>query len=203
MLEALALDDIRVTIGKNIRHLRESRGISQKHLAEKMGVRANTMSGYESGNREPDASTLLKISEFFNVSVDFIYGKTSAKNNHINFPSNKINDNKIEPEHLKRISDAIAGINDELKILINSESTTSSNPKKEYKVEDYISPDADSNNYDALIDLRGFMIEEGMQNDNFGFYDMNEAATMSPKEVAQIKINLLKARERERNKRKS
>ena len=63
------------TFGKNLRSLRLSENISQNKLGENLGVCNQTVSFWEIGKREPDLDTLLKIAEYFNVSVDFLLGK--------------------------------------------------------------------------------------------------------------------------------
>ncbi|WP_035711003.1 helix-turn-helix domain-containing protein [Salibacterium aidingense] len=63
-------------LAKRIKYLREHNGLAQKHVAEKLGIKNNTLSGYEAGRREPDASTLNKIAEFYGVSVDYLLGRT-------------------------------------------------------------------------------------------------------------------------------
>lgn len=55
-----------------LRRLRREKGISMKELGQKMGVAESTISQYETGKREPDFETLLKLGEFFNVSVDYL-----------------------------------------------------------------------------------------------------------------------------------
>lgn len=55
-----------------LRRLRKEKGISMKELGVKIGVAESTISQYETGKREPDFETLLKLGEFFNVSVDYL-----------------------------------------------------------------------------------------------------------------------------------
>ena len=55
-----------------LRRLRRVKGISMKELGKKIGVAESTISQYETGKREPDFETLLKLGEFFNVSVDYL-----------------------------------------------------------------------------------------------------------------------------------
>lgn len=55
-----------------LRRLRREKGISMKELGKKIGVAESTISQYETGKREPDFETLLKLGEFFNVSVDYL-----------------------------------------------------------------------------------------------------------------------------------
>lgn len=57
---------------KTLRILRKNKGLSMKELGEIIGVAESTISQYETGKREPDFETLLKLGEFFNVSVDYL-----------------------------------------------------------------------------------------------------------------------------------
>lgn len=55
-----------------LRELRKARGITMKELGDMLGVSESTISLYENGKREPSYELLLKIAEFFNVSVDYL-----------------------------------------------------------------------------------------------------------------------------------
>lgn len=57
---------------KNIRNLREDRDLKQKDLAALLNVFQNTYSQYETGVIEITASTLIKLADFYGVSVDFL-----------------------------------------------------------------------------------------------------------------------------------
>lgn len=59
---------------ENLRAARERRGISQKDMAEHIGVAKSTYSLYESGNREPGVPTIKKIADALNVSADELLG---------------------------------------------------------------------------------------------------------------------------------
>ena len=61
---------------KNLALLRKKAKMNQLELAEKLGVSQQTISKYENGTREPDHTTILKLSEIFNVSTDYLLGKT-------------------------------------------------------------------------------------------------------------------------------
>lgn len=58
-----------------IRELRKESGLTLKELGSKIGVAESTLSLYETGGREPDYSTLLKIANFFRVSTDYLLGR--------------------------------------------------------------------------------------------------------------------------------
>ena len=60
----------------NLRLLREDRDMSQADLAKAIGAAQNTISNWERGNREIDNPTLLKLADLFEVSIDFILGRT-------------------------------------------------------------------------------------------------------------------------------
>lgn len=62
-----------------IRELRKKRNLSMKELGASIGVAESTISLYENGKRQPDYDTLIKISNFFHVSVDFLLGNEPSK----------------------------------------------------------------------------------------------------------------------------
>ena len=54
--------------------LKVSRNLLQKQVAEGAGIPLRTYQRYENGEREPSASTLVALSDFFNVSIDYLLG---------------------------------------------------------------------------------------------------------------------------------
>ena len=59
--------------------LRERAGISQKLLAEHIGVSQQSINKYENHNIEPDIETLIRMAEFFETSVDYLVGHTEIE----------------------------------------------------------------------------------------------------------------------------
>ena len=55
-----------------IRELREESGLKLKELSKIIGVSESTMSLYENGKHEPDYTTLIKIADYFKVSLDYL-----------------------------------------------------------------------------------------------------------------------------------
>ena len=55
-----------------IRELRKKRGMTQKELAEQMQIADSTLSYWEIGKYEPDNDSLIKLSKFFSVPIDYI-----------------------------------------------------------------------------------------------------------------------------------
>jgi len=57
-------------VGKNIKNIRKSRGITQQQLADLINMHRSNYSKVETGQREISISALTKIAKYFNVSVD-------------------------------------------------------------------------------------------------------------------------------------
>jgi len=69
--------------GKRIQELRNSTGKSRKEIAIDLQVHESTYGKYELGHREPDIKTIHKIADYFNVSMDYLLGKTYDTGNSI------------------------------------------------------------------------------------------------------------------------
>ncbi len=63
--------------GKRLKHLRDKRGMTQKEVADILGLTPKAVGFYESEERQPSQETLLKLSEIFDVSIDYLLGKTN------------------------------------------------------------------------------------------------------------------------------
>ena len=64
---------------ENIRNLRVDNGYTQKKIAEYLGVSQNTYSQYEIGVLNYPIEALEKLADFYNVSVDYLLGRTNTK----------------------------------------------------------------------------------------------------------------------------
>ena len=74
-------DDMRYEVMKfeNIRSLRIDNGMTQKQVAEVLGVSQNTYSQYEIGVLNYPVDALMKLADLYNVSVDYLLGRTNEK----------------------------------------------------------------------------------------------------------------------------
>lgn len=59
-------------LGTRIAMLRKQNGISQKELAERLGVSASSIGMYEQGRREPSGDRLVEMAAIFCVSTDYL-----------------------------------------------------------------------------------------------------------------------------------
>jgi len=59
-----------------LKELREKRHISQVRLAMELNLAPNSISRYETGQREADYATLIALADYFDVSIDYLLGRT-------------------------------------------------------------------------------------------------------------------------------
>ena len=59
-----------------LKELRKKKGLSQQRLAMELNVNQNTISRYETGEREADYKTLIMLADYFNVSIDYLLERT-------------------------------------------------------------------------------------------------------------------------------
>ena len=62
-----------------LRDLREDRDMKQKHLAELLKIHQTTYSDYELGRLNIPISVLHTLADFYNVSIDYLLGRTNEK----------------------------------------------------------------------------------------------------------------------------
>ena len=65
---------MRKKIGEKIRYLRTENKINQKELIQILGISHASLSAYENGNKLPSLDVLIKITQYFNVSLDWLCG---------------------------------------------------------------------------------------------------------------------------------
>ncbi len=58
-----------------IRNLREDHELRQVDVAAATGIDQKTLSNYETGKTNPDSYALIKLADFFNVSIDYLVGR--------------------------------------------------------------------------------------------------------------------------------
>ncbi len=67
-------------IASRIRSLRKSKKLSQETLARAMDVQRTTVTNWERGIRVPDVAHASKLSRYFGVPIDYLYGRTQGRN---------------------------------------------------------------------------------------------------------------------------
>lgn len=67
-------------LGERLKTVRKQRKMSQKELAKILNIDSSTVANYETGNRQPQYSTLVDIADYFSVSIDWLIGRTNNPN---------------------------------------------------------------------------------------------------------------------------
>ena len=60
----------------HLKELRTQKGLTQSELSKALNVSASSIGMYEQGRREPDTTTLAEIAAYFNVTTDYLLGRT-------------------------------------------------------------------------------------------------------------------------------
>ena len=64
-----------------LQDLREDRDITRKDLATALNISVSTLGMYEQGRREPNIDMLIKMADYFDVSIDFLVGRSFKNEN--------------------------------------------------------------------------------------------------------------------------
>lgn len=62
-----------------LKALRKERNVSQLKLALDLNMNQNSISRYETGEREADYETLIQFADYFDVSLDYLLGRTDKR----------------------------------------------------------------------------------------------------------------------------
>jgi repressor LexA len=71
-----------------IKMLREEKHLTQQELADKLNSAKSTIGMYENGNRKPSYEVLIKLSEIFGCSIDYIVGTSNERNSNVQYDPN-------------------------------------------------------------------------------------------------------------------
>jgi transcriptional regulator with XRE-family HTH domain len=68
-----------VLLVKNLRAMREEKGVSQQKVADAIGSNQQSIHRYENGDYEPDIQTLTLLADYFETSIDYLVGRTDIR----------------------------------------------------------------------------------------------------------------------------
>lgn len=94
------------TLADRLKELRKSKNLTQTDLGKILGVGKTTISMYETNNSTPNDEIKLKIAELFDVSLDYLLGKTDYK---------KFNPEKLTDRDKKDIQKDLKNIMDDFR----------------------------------------------------------------------------------------
>lgn len=93
--------------GKIIAKLRKEKNMIQKELATLLNISDSTISNYENGVHCLDPATLCRLADFFEVSVDYLLGRTECR-----FELDKWTEHMTEEYTLTDFADTVLKLND-------------------------------------------------------------------------------------------
>lgn len=174
----LLKEGIFMTIGERIRLVREDRDLSQRQLAEKTDINKSVLSRIESGDRAARDIEIVVIASCLNVSTDYLLG-VNPESRYDNF-SGEFNFkkwhelSKEEQENFRKQAEAFGFFQKE----------------RTFNIEDFLSEKHASKDYDPIMDIREFMINNNLQNVSLAAYKLSDWEQMDPWEAAEFKRDL-------------
>ena len=81
-----------MNMGEKLKSLRIEKKLTQKQVADRIGLAISAVSSYESCTRYPSYDVLVKLARIFHVSTDYLLGMTDTRNVDVT----GLNDNEIE-----------------------------------------------------------------------------------------------------------
>lgn len=89
---------MKVNLGENIRRLRKQKALTQENLAEALGVTVGAISKWELGASTPDVQYIVEIADFFETSVDVLFGY-ALNNSNLNSVLDEISDCRLSKDY--------------------------------------------------------------------------------------------------------
>ncbi|MEW6448256.1 MAG: helix-turn-helix domain-containing protein [Bacillota bacterium] len=77
---------MKLSLKERLKLLREEKGLTQEKLAKNLSLSVSAIGMYEAGERQPPYATLERIASFFDVSVDYLLGRTEERHGFIREP---------------------------------------------------------------------------------------------------------------------
>lgn len=69
------IDNVQIQVATRIKELMRENSLTQVALAEKVGLRQNTISAWLLGKKEPSIRSLWLLADYFNVDIDYLVGR--------------------------------------------------------------------------------------------------------------------------------
>ena len=83
----------------NLKSIREAKKITQSNVAKYLGIAVTTYSGYETGYHKPTPEILIKLADFFGVTVDELLGRSGQQ---------LFNDARVEKPYYQKLYEALS-----------------------------------------------------------------------------------------------
>lgn len=88
-------------IGDRLRQLVKEKNMEQQEVANELGMKVPTFNGYVSNKREPSINRIVCFAEYFNVSIDYLFGYSDIRDPYLNCFSEDMKEFITDPVNLK------------------------------------------------------------------------------------------------------
>ncbi|HJB12716.1 MAG TPA: helix-turn-helix domain-containing protein [Candidatus Oscillibacter excrementigallinarum] len=68
-----------IKFDERLKELRKEKGVTQREIAEFLGIKTRPYQNYESGDRRPDYEKLVALADYFDVTTDYLLGRTDRR----------------------------------------------------------------------------------------------------------------------------
>lgn len=69
------------TLNEQLKLLRTAQNLTQKHVADHLGIKEVSYQRYEYGDRTPNLNQLIALANFYNISLDYLVGRSDNPEN--------------------------------------------------------------------------------------------------------------------------
>lgn len=97
------------TLGRRLRLARERKRLSQVDVYKRAGINNKTLSRYENDGTEPDADSLRRLAELYEVSVDWLLGRQAFTNDQARNDAMELY-NRLPQDKQKIVDEVIRGL---------------------------------------------------------------------------------------------
>lgn len=66
-------------LAERLKELRKERGLRQEHVAVALDISMSAYCNYEQGKREPNASVLCRMADYYDVTTDYLLGRSDQR----------------------------------------------------------------------------------------------------------------------------
>lgn len=88
-------------IGSNIKKIRQTKGLSQQAFADLFSISRGNISSYEENRAEPKVETIIKIANFFSITLEHLLTKELSINEILQYDADKLLDDEQRMAHFK------------------------------------------------------------------------------------------------------
>lgn len=99
-----------MSLGERLKNARTKKDYTQEHAANLLGITFQALSNYERGVRDPDPEMLKKMADLYNVSTDWLLGRTNNRSGIHTQAAHMAEDAVLSDEDMAKIEEILAKV---------------------------------------------------------------------------------------------